>query len=668
MQWAEHTAPAKVTSCSTIPGSAYTAQRVSVDGDTHLITENRDTFGRSTGYTYTKNGAVQQTVTTGYGDDGRISTAGFVHGGQEKLFGYTYLQGTDLLQTLTKPNGMSLTQSYEPQRDLLTQMGYRRGNTLVAQRSYTYDILGRPTARDTARQGSVVNDTFAHSTRSELVAAQVNGKNYEYTYDNIGNRTAAVETSSGVVSRTEYQSNNLNQYTAVNDFTPEFDLDGNQMRIKTATGIWAATYNAENRPVTFSNSESNTVVECAYDCKGRRAYKKVLVNGSVTLHQRYIYRGYLQIACVDLTRSHHPAMWFITWDPTQPTATRPLAIQKDGTWYTYGWDITKNICEIFGPAGYIRTVYTYSPYGKVSVNGDTEQSIQWNGEYFDIEMGLTCYNWRLYNPIVGKWLVRDFVRDSFNVYSAYKNNSIMTLDVLGLWNDGNYGDLNKNDRTRGHSDFYGHERFDYTKADSTYNPLLPVFTFMHFRPINVSENNIKRAIKTCNVELFEMEMHFMQDFFAHYGQGFRAAPVIFLGLGAVMITLAGQFVIYGDFGHAATSIFGDNALKPDDAWIYRDAFEQANEQSIHWVRQWDKCCKLVNAETRIYKPNPCCSISNGKQYGEKAAPPSKNNTLTPFEEKELMKIREQESIRLNEEYYRHYVLPQMMDAFFHPNY
>ena len=44
--------------------------------------------------------------------------------------------------------------------------------------------------------------------------------------------------------------------------------------------------------------------EC--DHMGRRAIKRVMVNGNVTLHQRYIYRGYLQIACIDLTRGHHP--------------------------------------------------------------------------------------------------------------------------------------------------------------------------------------------------------------------------------------------------------------------------------------------------------------------------------------------------------------------------
>ena len=118
-----------------------------VDGDAHLVTELRDTFGRSTGYTYAKNGSVLQTVSTGYGTDGRISSAGFLHGGAMKQFGYEYLQGSNLLHKLTKPNGMTLTQSYEEKRDLLIGQLYKRSNTSVASRSYTYDTLGRPMTR-----------------------------------------------------------------------------------------------------------------------------------------------------------------------------------------------------------------------------------------------------------------------------------------------------------------------------------------------------------------------------------------------------------------------------------------------------------------------------------------------------------------------------------------
>ena len=424
------------------------------DGVTHLITETRDEKGRSTGYTYSKNGTVQQTVTTGYGSDGRIATAGFLHGGAEKQFSYEYLSGTHLLEKLTMPNNMTLTQSYEIQRDLLTGMAYHRGTTLVANRQYSYDSLGRPTARNTSRQGTVKNDTFGYNTRSELTTATVSGSNYAYDYDNIGNRETATESE----ITTTYTANELNQYTAVGDFTPTFDADGNQTLVKSSAGIWSITYDAENRPVSFTNAESNTVVECAYDHMGRRATKKVTVDGAITLHQRYLYRGYLQIACCDLTRSNHPALWLITWDPAQPIATRPLVIQKDGTWYSaparlasqdsrsqecsrlgvwllksqpaYGWDLTKNICELYGSNGYIRTAYTYSPYGEVTASGDVTQPIQWSSEYNDTELGLVYYNYRHYNPMEGRWLGKDPIIQC-NLYS-YNKNKAFFADKLGL--------------------------------------------------------------------------------------------------------------------------------------------------------------------------------------------------------------------------------------------
>ena len=48
---------------------------------------------------------------------------------------------------------------------------------------------------------------------------------------------------------------------------------------------------------------------------------------------------------------------------------------------------------------------------------------------------------------------------------------------------------------------------------------------MHFLPIRVNEEKIVKAIKKCDKREFELEMHFMQDFFSHYGQGFRALPI-----------------------------------------------------------------------------------------------------------------------------------------------
>ena len=401
---------------------------------THLITETRDVMGRSTGFTYTKNGAVQHTVTTGYGSDGRIASAGFLYGGTEKQFSYGYLPGSNLLQTLTMPCNMTLTQSYETQRDLLIGMAYHRSTTLVTQRSYTYDTLGRPLTRSTARNGQTVNDSFVHNSRSELSSATVNGNNYGYDYDNIGNRRMAMEASDYTI----YEVNNLNQYTSIQEnedtsFVSTFDADGNQTLIKTSSGIWSLVYNAENRPASFTSADGSTVVECTYDSMGRRASKKVTTNGSVTLHHRYIYRGFLQIACCDLTRSSHPCLWLLTWDPSQFTITRPLAICKDGTWFAYGWDRTKNICEVFGSAGYIRTTYSYTPFGCVNSSGDVEQPIQWSSEYHDTILGLSYYNFRQYNAKVGAWTTKDpvYELDSKNMYQ-YVNSPVQQIDMLGL--------------------------------------------------------------------------------------------------------------------------------------------------------------------------------------------------------------------------------------------
>ena len=428
-----------------------------VDGDTHLVTELRDTFGRSTGYTYAKNSSVLQTVSTSYGTDGRINSAGFLHGGAMKQFSYEYLQGTNLLHKLTKPNGMTLTLSYEAQRDLLTGMAYHRDNTLVVQREYTYDVLGRPSARTTSRQGNVVNDSFIHNSRSELASAQVNGESYGYDYDNVGNRRMSMEAGDYAF----YEANELNQYTDIAgmedeaefDFTPVFDAEGNLTVIKTETGIWAAVYNAENRPVSFTNEATGTVVTCAYDSMGRRSFKKVTVNGTVTLHQRYLYRGYLQIACIDLTRSHHPGLWLITWDPTQPVATLPMAIQKDGTWYTYGLDLTKNVCEIFGSSGYISTTYTYSPYGAVTTSGTVTQPIQWSSEIADANIGLIYFNYRYYNSYDGRWINRDTMYELGFLNLYRHSNDLYSVDTLGLFCD---------DKKNSHNTYSGIESFTLT--------------------------------------------------------------------------------------------------------------------------------------------------------------------------------------------------------------
>ncbi|OCA04235.1 RHS repeat domain-containing protein [Akkermansia glycaniphila] len=161
--------------------------------------------------------------------------------------------------------------------------------------------------------------------------------------------------------------------------------------------------------------------------------KKVTVNGTVVLHQHYLYRGYLQIAALDLTRSNAPALWLLHWDPTQPVATRPLSLRKNGTWYTYGHDLTKNVTELYKADGTIATAYDYTPYGTVTATG-IDQPIQWSSEHYDPELALVYYNYRHYNPADGRWINRDPIAEKGgrNLYAFVGNNCIRWSDWLGF--------------------------------------------------------------------------------------------------------------------------------------------------------------------------------------------------------------------------------------------
>ena len=397
----------------------------------YTVTEAFDTFGRSAGYALNKDATALDTVVYGYGTEGRLATASFLHDG-ERTFTYSYLPGTHLLHGIAHPNGILVTRSYEERRDLITSMNATRGTTDVVLRDYTYQ-LGRPITRICSRKGATRNDAFTYNDRSELASANLGTTPYAYAYDNIGNRETAQEAAQAV---TTYLSDPLNQYSGITPgeetpFLPEYDAAGNQTKVKTSTGIWIVVYDANNRPISFTSQDAKTVITCGYDYMGRRYTKKVTVGETVTLHQFYLYRGYLQIAALDLTRSHLPALWFLHWDPTQPVATRPISLRKNATWYTYGHDLTKNVTELYNIDGTIATVYDYAPYGAVTASG-TEQPFQWSSEVYDAELALVYYNYRHYSPMDGRWISRDPLANNpnMNLYS-YVVNPLSNIDILG---------------------------------------------------------------------------------------------------------------------------------------------------------------------------------------------------------------------------------------------
>ena len=190
-----------------------------------------------------------------------------------------------------------------------------------------------------------------------------------------------------------------------------------------------------NRPVCCSNVTGRVIAK-TYDHMGRMAGRVESQDSIVLSHERYLYRGYLRIAALDMLNNAaliHAAVW----DPTEPAATRPLLLQTPSGWFTYSFDQAKNVTELFDSAGGIAAAYDHGPFGEdMAATGPAAglNPFRFSSEVWDGALGLVCYTFRPYNPLDGRFLSRDPIeeRDGLNLYGFVGNDPVNRWDALGL--------------------------------------------------------------------------------------------------------------------------------------------------------------------------------------------------------------------------------------------
>lgn len=254
-----------------------------------------------------------------------------------------------------------------------------------------------------------------------------------------------------------FSSNNLNQYVSIaesnDEFTPQFDDDGNQTLVKTSTGIWQVAYNGENRPVSWTCGSTNITMK--FDRMGRRVEYVETVNGSTNTHHRFVYDGYLCVQCLNGAANNAVELAF-GWDPTESVATRPLWIQRvSGTYnFFYFHDGNKNVSDLvsYQTARGVPAHYEYAPFGAVTAattntaftafNVADTNPYRFSSEYADDALGLVYYNYRHYNPLDGRWCGFDSQNNSLdNLYLFCINQPTILIDNNGndWWNPFSWG-------------------------------------------------------------------------------------------------------------------------------------------------------------------------------------------------------------------------------------
>ena len=396
-----------------------------------VLTRNYDTLGRSSGFAIEGDNYA---VAYGYDNLGRMDS---LTSGTD-VFSYAYLPNSNLISTVTMPNGISTNKSYEANRNLITSVENKFNATTVSKYDYVNDVVGRRTSM--AKSGTAFNvaDTidYGYNSKSEVISAVAQNDtayNYAYNFDNIGNRITATE-AGNIFS---YTSNPLNQYLTVTGRTnPTYDVDGNMLTDGTG---WTYTWDAENR--LKSASKNSQFLECKYDYMSRRVEKKVTNSGTVTTQKRYVYDTWNLASEYDVLNALNSRSYVWGLDLTQTLqgagGVGGLISVKDssGTYYSL-YDANGNVTQYLDASGNKVASYDYNPFGRVSSKAGTkadDMPFQFSTKYLDNETELSYYGYRYYSPILGRWINRDPIgeKGGINLYVFLANKSTYTIDYLG---------------------------------------------------------------------------------------------------------------------------------------------------------------------------------------------------------------------------------------------
>ena len=177
--------------------------------------------------------------------------------------------------------------------------------------------------------------------------------------------------------------------------------------------------------------KGNIRCEFVYDAFSRRIQKRIFTDGKLTKHLKFAYSGFNCVGEIDA--SSGKVLMNYVWNNNELLG----AVDNESKSYSYLTDGNRNIIKILDSDRNSAAEYSYSPFSEqIKCSGDFAEKnpFRFSSEYFDSETGLVYYNFRYYNPEMGRWLSKDPIEEKggMNLYAMLGNKSVNALDYLGL--------------------------------------------------------------------------------------------------------------------------------------------------------------------------------------------------------------------------------------------
>jgi RHS repeat-associated protein len=355
------------------------------------------------------------TVKYRYDEVGRLWK--LLDGSDNVIVQYTY-DPTGRLRRKDNGNRTYTTYDYTETGQVQHLVNYAPNGTVNSRFDYEYDALGRQTAMVTLEG----RWTYGYDAIGQLTSVQLpNGRRIQYSYDRDGNRTSVIDNN----VRTDYTSNNLNQYVTVGTVTYGYDADGNLISKRDGSNLSTFTYDDKNRLIRAVTPDGTWVYE--YDVFGNR--RASIVNGQRT--------DYLidPSGLGDVVGEYNGAGLVAHYTHGLGLTSR---VDPAGAASYYDFEAIGSTAGLSSSSGTYINRYSYLPFGeRLSSNETISNPFGFIGQFGVMREanGLDFMRARYYSESNGRFLTPDPIGlgGGNNFYAYVRNRPVRSIDPLGLW-------------------------------------------------------------------------------------------------------------------------------------------------------------------------------------------------------------------------------------------
>ncbi|MCB1202879.1 MAG: RHS repeat-associated core domain-containing protein [Verrucomicrobiae bacterium] len=301
----------------------------------------------------------------------------------------------------------------------------------------------------------VVRDAVGTLNTNRTAIGGVPSEEEDFTYDPTGNWLGYRKDENGAPVLDRTRSNNQdNQLTQIDGSSQgvEYDRAGNATKTRPGTGgdwtkHFANTWDAWNRLVEVKDENGTSVQKNAYDGLTRRITKE---SGGTVTHTYWSDRWKpLEERVASATAASRSYLWGERPGHRDELVLRDRDTNGDGSLdeRLFATMDYFNGTAVLNTSGVVQERYAYSAFGVRRVMAPnytprTTSDIDWDfgfqGQIRDEANGWYNYGYRVFVPLVGRWINRDPIKElgGFNLYRFTYNKPINRLDYLGLCSNG----------------------------------------------------------------------------------------------------------------------------------------------------------------------------------------------------------------------------------------